>query len=72
MGPVGENNLRVAPHFYSCQVDRCGPFNAYSPVNKRATLKIWFTVILLYCNWRICFGVYLVRLSLWLREDGFT
>ena len=44
MGPVGGNNLQIAPPFYTCQVDICGPFNAYSPVNKRATVKIWFTV----------------------------
>ena len=25
-------------------MDICGPFNAYSPVNKRETLKVWFVV----------------------------
>ena len=44
MGPVGENNLKVAPPFYCSQVDICGPFNAYSPVNKRVTLKIWLVI----------------------------
>ena len=44
MGPVGENNLKIAPPFNLCQVDLCGPFSAYSPVNKRATLKIWLVV----------------------------
>ena len=44
MGPVGNNNLKVAPAFYYCQVDICGPFSAYSPVNKRASLKVWFVV----------------------------
>ena len=44
MGPVGEDNVRVAPPFYFCQVDICRPFNAYSPVNKLATLKVWFVV----------------------------
>ena len=44
MGPIGENNLNIAPPFYFCQIDLCGPFNAYSPVNKRASLKIWFLV----------------------------
>ena len=43
MEPVGENNLQVAPPFYLCQVDVCSPFNAYSPGNKWATLKLWFT-----------------------------
>ena len=27
------------------QVDICGPFNAYSNPNKRATIKIWFVVL---------------------------
>ena len=40
MGPVRDNNLCIAPPFYLCQVDLCGPFSAYSPVNKRATLKV--------------------------------
>ena len=44
MGPIGAENLKVAPPFFFCQVDLCGPFNAYSPVNKRATLKVWFVV----------------------------
>ena len=44
MGCVGETNLTVAPPFYLCQIDICGPFNAYSPANKRATVKIWLVV----------------------------
>ena len=44
MGLVGAYNLRVAPPFYFTQCDLCGPVSAYSPANKRATLKIWFTV----------------------------
>ena len=44
MGPVGDNNLTIAPPFYFCQADICGPFNAFSPANKRATLKIWLVV----------------------------
>ena len=44
MGLVGEDNLRMAPPFYFCQADICGPFNAYSAVNKRATLKVWLVV----------------------------
>ena len=44
MGPVSSDALKIAPPFYTCQVDICGPFSAYSPANKRATLKIWFVV----------------------------
>ena len=44
MGPVQDANLCIGPAFYYSQVDICGPFNAYSNANKRATLKIWFVV----------------------------
>ena len=44
MGPVSDDALRVAPAFYVSQVDICGPFKAFSPANKRATLKVWFVV----------------------------
>ena len=44
MGPIQDVNLCIAPPFYNCQVDLCGPFNAYSIANKRATIKIWFVV----------------------------
>ena len=44
MGPVADENLKIAPAFYISQVDLCGPFKAYSPANKRATLKIWLVV----------------------------
>ena len=44
MGQIGDNNLCIAPPFYKCQVDICGPFSAYSPANKRATLKVWSVV----------------------------
>ena len=44
MGPLGDNNLKIAPAFYTSQVDICGPFSAYSPVNKRAKLKIYYVV----------------------------
>ena len=33
MGPISNDNLRVAPAFYVCQVDMFGPFNSYSYVN---------------------------------------
>ena len=44
MGPVSDDSLRIAPPFYVSQVDLCGHFSAYSPANKRATLKVWVVV----------------------------
>ena len=44
MGPIQDVNLCIAPVFYNSQVDICGPFNAYSNANRRATIKIWFVV----------------------------
>ena len=44
MGPIQDVNLSIAPAFYSSQVDLCGTFKAFSFVNKRATIKIWFVV----------------------------
>ena len=44
MGPVSDDSLRVAPPFFVSQVDLCGHFDAYSPANKRATLKVWVVV----------------------------
>ena len=44
MGPIQDVNLSIAPAFYSSQVDLGGPFSAFSFVNKRATLKVWFAV----------------------------
>ena len=44
MGPKDFSNLCIAPAFYNTQVDLCGPFDSYSNVNKRATIKIWFVV----------------------------
>ena len=44
MGPVSDHQLRIAPPFYVSQVDIAGPFKAYSPHNKRNTLKIWLVV----------------------------
>ena len=46
MGPLGDENLKIAPAFYTSQVDIFGPYLAYSIVNKRATVKVWFV---LYC-----------------------
>ena len=44
MGPISETNLCIAPAFYYSQVDIFGPFNSYSNINKRATVKIWFVI----------------------------
>ena len=44
MGPISKYNLTIAPPFYITQVDLAGPFKAYSPHNKRATIKIWLAV----------------------------
>ena len=46
MGPLGDDTLKIAPAFYNSQVDIFGPYPAYSNVNKRATVKVWFV---LYC-----------------------
>ena len=44
MGPISKYNLTIAPPFYISQVDLSGPFKAYSPHNKQATIKIWLAV----------------------------
>ena len=44
MGPVGDDQLRIAPPFFASQVDIFGPFSSYSHVNKRATVKVWFVI----------------------------
>jgi hypothetical protein len=44
MGPVSDQNLKIAPVFFYSQVDICGPFSAFSPINKRANVKVWFVV----------------------------
>ena len=35
----------MAPPFYFCQIDLCGPLKAYSPVNKRAKIDVWYLVL---------------------------
>ena len=45
MGAVSGYNLTIAPAYYISQVDIAGPFLAYSPHNKRSTIKIYFVVI---------------------------
>ena len=44
MGPKSDDNLCVAPAFYTTQVDLCGPFDSFSNANKRATMKVWMAV----------------------------
>ena len=44
MGPISNHNLSIAPAFYFSQVDIFGTYNAYSNLNKRATIKIWFVI----------------------------
>ena len=44
MGPLSQFNLTIAPTFFITQTDLAGPFKAYSPHNKRTTLKICFLV----------------------------
>ena len=44
MGPVADENLKIAPAFFMSQVDICGPFKAFSPANTRAKLNIWIVV----------------------------
>ena len=34
----------IAPAFYVTQVDLSGPYKAYSPNNKRSTVKVWLVV----------------------------
>ena len=44
MGPASKVNLSIAPAFYISQVDLFGPYKAFSIVNKRATVNIWFLI----------------------------
>ena len=44
MGPISNDNIRVAPAYYVCQADLVGSFSAYSYHNKRTTIKIWLIV----------------------------
>ena len=44
IGPKVEQNFKIAPAFYTSQVDLFGPFKSYSNVNKRASIKIWFVI----------------------------
>ena len=44
MGPLSEDNLKIAPAFFSAQTDLAGPFLSYSEHHKRTTVKIWLLV----------------------------
>ena len=44
MGPISNHNLMIAPAFYVTQVDLSGPYKAYSPHNRRSTIKVWLIV----------------------------
>ena len=44
MRAILDCRLCVAPAFCNSQVNISGPFDAYSKVNKRATIKIWYVV----------------------------
>ena len=44
MGAVSDYNLKIAPCFYTCQVDLPGPFKSYSAHHKRTVIKMWFAV----------------------------
>ena len=44
MGPLSEDNLKIAPAFYTTQTDLAGPFLSYSQHHKRTTVKIWLVV----------------------------
>ena len=44
MGPKPESMLCIAPAFHNSQVDICGPFDSFSNSNKRAKVKVWFSV----------------------------
>ena len=44
MGPLHESVYKVAPAFFSSQVDLFGPFDSFSNLNKRKSTKIWFVI----------------------------
>ena len=44
MGPISSHSLTIAPAFYVTQTDISGPFKAYTPHNKRTTIKIWHVI----------------------------
>ena len=50
MGLISYDQVCIAPAFYYTQVDLCGPYNSYSNVKKRASIKMVRNILLL-CNW---------------------
>ena len=44
MGPISTHSLTIAPAFYVTQTDIAGPFKAFTPHNKRATIKVWHVI----------------------------
>ena len=44
MGLIPAQSLKIAPPFYRTQVDIFGPFDSFSNLNKRKTIKIWFSI----------------------------
>ena len=48
MAPASKHQLCVAPPFYVCQIDLCGPFKSYSLQHRRTTIKVW--ILTLVCS----------------------
>ena len=44
MGPIPDSSLKIAPAFFRSQVDLFGPFDSYSNLHKRKTVKIYFVI----------------------------
>ena len=44
MGPLHEDQLKIAPAFCRTQVDLFGPFDSYDLTNKRKSNNIWFFI----------------------------
>ena len=44
MGPVSNCNITIAPAFFYTQIDLSGPYQSFSPQNKRKTIKLWLVV----------------------------
>ena len=57
MGAVSDYNLKIAPCFYTCQVDLAGPFKPYSAHHKRTVIKMWFAVFCCTATSTVCIKV---------------
>ena len=44
MGPISKHSLSIAPAFYVTMLDIAGPFKAFTPHNKRSTIKIYYII----------------------------